>query len=106
MRALLDECVPVPLKHSLTGLDVSTIRDEGWSGKKNGELLTLMGQFQFDVLITVDQNLPFQQNWVTTGIAIIVMKAKTNRMADLVPLVPSVLNAAVTIQPGDLITVN
>jgi PIN like domain len=86
MRILLDECVPRPLRHELPGHDVRTVPEMGWAGKKNGELLQLMAQQAFEVFLTVDQNLRFQQNLSGAGVGIIVLVAPTNRLADLVPL--------------------
>ena len=63
MRILLDECVPRPLRRELPGHDVRTIRDMGWAGRKNGELLGLMARVGFEVLLTVDQNLPTNRTW-------------------------------------------
>jgi hypothetical protein len=60
----------------------------GWSGKKNGELLKLMAQQAFEVFLTVDQNLRFQQNLSGAGVGIIVLVAAMNRLADLQPLIP------------------
>jgi hypothetical protein len=77
----------------------------GWSGKKNGELLKLMAQQAFEVFLTVDQNLRFQQNLSGAGVGIIVLVAATNRLADLLPLIPRVLSAMSSIQPGQLIEV-
>jgi hypothetical protein len=59
----------------------------GWAGKKNGELLQLMGPHRFEVFLTVDQNLRYQQNLRAVGVAVIVLVAATNRMADLVALI-------------------
>jgi len=75
----------------------------GWSGKKNGELLTLMAQQAFEIFLTVDQNLRFQQNLSGAGVGIIVLVAATNRLADLLPLIP--LSAMSSIQPGQLIEI-
>jgi hypothetical protein len=83
MRILLDECVPRPLRRELTGHDVRTIREMGWAGKKNGELLALMAGAGLEVLLTVDQNLRHQQNLAASGVAVVVMVAPTNRLADL-----------------------
>ena len=90
MRILLDECVPRPIRRELTGHVVSTIREMGWAGKKNGELLALMAGAGFEVLLTVDQNLRFQQNHAASDVAVVVMVAPSNRLADLVPLIPAV----------------
>jgi len=69
MRLLLDECVPRPLKRELTGHQVSTVVEMGWSNKRNGELLTLVRAEGFDAFLTVDQNLTFQQNLQAAGVA-------------------------------------
>ena len=87
MRIPLDECVPQPLRHELAGHDVHTIRKMGWAGKKYVELLALMSGAGFEVLLTVDQNLRHQQNLATFGV---VMVVRTNRLAELVPLIPGV----------------
>jgi hypothetical protein len=76
-----------------------------WSGKKNGELLQLMSAGGFEVLLTVDQNLRHQQNLQAAGVAVVVLVAASNRLADLVPLVPSALVALGSIQPGDVVEV-
>ena len=106
MRILLDECVPRPLRRELTGHSVSTIREMGWTGKKNGELLALMAGAGFEVLLTVDQNLRYQQNLAASGAAVVVMVAPSNRLADLVPLIPAVEAALSNIQAGDVVEVH
>ena len=62
MRILLDECVPRPLKREFAGHDVRTVREMGWTGKKNGELIQLLVADGFEAFVTVDQNLSYQQN--------------------------------------------
>jgi hypothetical protein len=105
MRILLDECVPRPLRRELPGHDVCTIREMGWAGKKNGELLALMAGTGFEVLLTVDQNLRHQQNLAASGMAVVMMVASSNRFADLVPLMPAVNAALSSIQAGDLVEI-
>jgi len=105
MRILLDECVPRPLRRELPGHDVRTIREMGWAGKKNGELLALMAGAGFDVLLTVDQNLRYQQNLATAEVAVVVMVALSNRLDDLLPLVPLVDGVLGRIQAGDVVEV-
>ena len=78
----------------------------GWAGKKNGELLALMAGDGFEVLLTVDQNLRYQQNLAASGVAVVVMVAPTNRFKDLKPLVPSVVTALGGIKPGDVVEVD
>lgn len=105
MRILLDECVPRPLKRKLADYDIHTVVEMGWPGKKNGELLRLMNQEGFTVLLTTDQNLRYQQNLEQAGIAIIVLVACSNRLPDLVPLIPETRNALDAIVPGDVIEI-
>ena len=83
MRLLLDECVPRPLKRELAGHDVSTVLERGWSSKRNAELLRLMLTEGFEGFLTVDQNVPFQQNVAASGIAVLVVVARTNRLKEI-----------------------
>ena len=106
MRILLDECVPRPLRREFIGHTVSTIRDMGWAGKKNGELLALMAGAGFEVFLTVDQNLKYQQNLAAAGVAVIVMVAPSNRLPDLIPLLPSLQIALKAILPGEVIEIS
>jgi len=105
MRILLDECVPRPLRRELSGHDVRTVREMGWAGKKNGELLALMAGAGFEVLLTVDQNLRYQQNLTGSAVAVVVMVAPSNRLQDVMPLVPKVEAALTGIQSGDVVEV-
>jgi hypothetical protein len=92
LRVLLDECVDVRLAASLDTVDVRTVADQGWLGISNGKLLALAAP-GFDVFVTVDRNLPFQQHLPKFDIAVILLRAKTNRLDDLVLLVPDLLAA-------------
>jgi hypothetical protein len=105
MRVLLDECVPRRLGRELIGHDVRTVPQEGWSGKKNGELLALMSAAGFEVLLTVDQSIRHQQNLQAASVAVVVMIGASNQLTDLVPLVPDVLAALSAVQPGDAVEV-
>lgn len=105
MRILLDECVPRPLKRELADYEIRTVVEMGWSGKKNGELLRLMNQEGFTILLTTDQNLRYQQNLEQAGVAVAVLVAPSNRLSDLVPLLPDVRNVLSTIAPGEVIEV-
>ncbi len=105
MRVLLDECVPRPLRREFPAHDVRTIREMGWAGKKNGELLALMAGAGFEVLLTVDRSLRYQQNLAAAGVAVVVMVAATNRLADLIPVVPAVEAALAVIRAGDAVEV-
>lgn len=101
MRILLDECVDWRLSREIVGHEVKTARQMGWTATKNGELLALASQ-SFDVFVTVDQNLSFQQNVGTWPIAVIVLKGRTNRLADLVPLMSRFLTALDAARPGTI----
>jgi hypothetical protein len=90
MRVLLDECVDWRLARLILGHDVKTARQMGWDATTNGELLALASA-SFDVFITVDRNLSFQQNLDTLPVAVVVLAAQTNRLADLIPLIPQLL---------------
>ena len=100
MRLFLDECVDWRLSRELTGHDVRTARQTGWTAIENGELLSLASE-QFDVFVTVDRNLAFQQNLGGYAIAVVVLHAATNRLADLKPLMPLLLDAIDRAQPGE-----
>ena len=91
MKILLDESLPVNLADELPGYGVSTVNAEGWTGKKNGELLKLAEE-RFHVFITADQNMQYQVNLMRHKIKIIVLAAPTNRLEDLKPLLPKILN--------------
>jgi len=106
MRLLLDECVPRPFKNDLPGHDVHTVGEMGWSSKRNTELIQLALAHRFECLLTVDQNLEFQQNISSSGIAVIVLVARTNRLKELRPLAPRVLTALATISPGEILRVS
>ena len=87
MKILLDECIDRRLAKEIEGHEVVTVPQAGWAGIQNGELLRL-AQAQFDVFVTVDRNLSFQQHLPQFTIAVIVLQAPTNRLKDLRPLVP------------------
>ena len=90
MRVLLDECLPRRLKRELGGHETRTAPEMGWANKRNGELLTL-AVGQFDVFLTADRNLSYQQDLSSFDIAVIVLVAGSNHLDDLRPLVPRVL---------------
>jgi hypothetical protein len=99
VKVLLDECVDWRLAREIVGHDVKTARQMGWTTIKNGELLALAGG-QFDVFVTVDRNLSFQQNLVSYPIAVIVLRPKTNRLADPKPLAPKLVAVVESARPG------
>lgn len=99
IRILLDECVDWRLSRELTGYTVKTVPQMGWSGFKNGDLLR-QAQERFDVFVTTDQNLSFQQNVPNLKMAVFVLHARSNRIQELVPLVPEILKALSNFKTG------
>jgi len=92
MKILLDESLPRKLRNDFPEMyDIWTVRDKGWLGKKNGELLQLMTEEKFEIFITVDQNLPHQQNIGRFEIVIVVLCAKDNRRQTLGLLIPKLV---------------
>ena len=104
MRLLLDECVPARLRKALPLHQVSTVVIEGWSGVKNGKLLTLAAG-SFDAFVTVDKNLPYQQNTATLPIAVLVLDAVSNELPYLLPLMPALESALAVLVQGSYILV-
>jgi hypothetical protein len=95
----LDECIDWRFARDIVGHDVKTARQMGWTTIQNGALLTLASQ-HFDVFVTLDRNLSFQQNLGNFSIAVLVLSAKTSRLTDLTPLIPNLLVAIESAQPG------
>ena len=104
MRILLDESVPRKLALEFIGHEVQTVQKRGWSGLSNGALLQTASR-DFDVLVTGDQSLEFQQNPATLPIAVIVLVAPNNRLETLRQLLPSALEALKSIRPGQLVKI-
>ena len=91
MKLLLDECIDRRLARELTDHEVKTVSQMGWSGIKDGQLL-ILATAEFDVFITVDRNLSFEQNLPKFDIAVIVLQVLSNRLVDLKPLAPKILS--------------
>ena len=104
MKVFLDECVDWRLMREIVGHEVNTARQLGRTTIKNGALLALASQ-QFDVFVTVDRNLAFQQNLEGLSIAVIVLRARTNRLADLKPLIPDLMAAIESAPAGTVLFV-
>jgi hypothetical protein len=92
VRIFLDECIDWRLARDIAGHDVKTARQMGWTSIKNGELLSLVAG-TFDVFVTVDRNLAFQQNVTDVQVAVIVLRANSNRLDDLRALIPALLGS-------------
>ncbi len=100
MRTLLDENLPRQLKqHFTTNVEAMTVQERGWSGKKNSELLRLAAE-EFDVFLTMDRGVEFQQRVENLAIAILIIRAPSNRFEDLQPLLPEIREALKGIHPG------
>lgn len=102
MKILLDECTPHVLKKLLTGFEIKTVQDQHWSGITNGALLRLAEE-HFDVLITSDQNLKYQQNLAGRQLAIIQLP--TNQVPLVVKLAPKVQATLEKIQTGEFVAI-
>jgi len=104
MKILIDECLPRKLKNALPEHEVKTVPEAGWAGKKNGELLLLMVG-TFDVFITIDSNLEYQQQLQSLSVSFVVLSAKNNKLDTLMPLMPAVRKALQTLQPGQVVII-
>lgn len=106
MNLLLDECVPRRLKRkfSTENHSCSTVQEAGFAGKTNGELLRL-AQGRFQVLVTLDKGLPYQQNLAKTNISVLLIRARSNRIDDVLPHIPDCLAALRSIGPGQVVYV-
>lgn len=99
MKLLLDECVDRRLAREIVNHEVQTVPQMGWAGLKDNQLLVFAAA-EFDVFITVDRNLSFQQDLFKFDIAVIVLHASSNRLADLKPLIPGILAVLDTAAKG------
>ncbi len=104
MRILLDENLPRKLAAYLIGHECHTVVECGWSGKKNGDLLAQADSL-FDLLLTLDKSLPYQQNLNTKRIAVLIVRVHSNRIQDLLPVIPECLAVVESIQPGQVVRI-
>ena len=106
MRLLIDECVPRKVKFLFAdgGHECEMVRDAGFSGKENGELLDLAEE-RFDVLVTIDKNIRHQQNMTSRKIAILIIRPALNDLDDIRPHVPHALVVLQTLKPGQMIEI-
>ena len=105
MRLLLDESVPVRLRHYMLGHEVLTAVEMGWSGVKNGRLLELAATNNFEAFITVDKNLPYQQNLAKLPIAVFVLDALSNEIHALQPLLSKLEIEMASLKPNTLVLI-
>lgn len=104
MRVLLDECVPRQLRREFPGHVVKTVAEMAWSGTTNTALLRLAAA-EFEVFLTVDQGIPYQQNLPGLNLALRIVRAPGNDINDLRPMMPEVLRILETIQPSQVVHV-
>src|SRR6266852_1469485 len=105
MRILIDECVDERFRHYLPDHDCQTARHAGLAGLENGALLSAAEAAKFDVFLTVDQGIEYQQNLRDRTIAVVVFRAKSNRLKDLLSLLPRGRAQIDTIQPGQILKI-
>lgn len=101
MRVLLDSCVPQRLRHAIPGHQVETATFAGLDGATDSQLLEAMSG-RFDVLVTVDRGIPWQQDMRGRSVAVVVLISPSNRLSDLLSLVPALVDALSRIGPGDV----
>lgn len=106
MKILIDECVPVGLKGHLSalGYECQSVREVGLAAKKNGELLAL-AEGRWNVLVTSDRKIKYQQNIADLNISILILCANSNRMADLLPLMPACAQVLLSLRAGEIVEV-
>jgi hypothetical protein len=105
MRLLLDENLPKDLAGALTGHEVASVVGLGWAGTRNGELLRRSGAAGYFAIITMDSNMPFQQDPAKLPLAIVVLKARSNAMRHLGPMGPAILDAVRVLEPRTIVVV-
>ncbi len=105
-RVLLDECVPRKLRDHLSGVECQTVPEVGLAGKKNGELLSLAEKAGFDVFLTVDRGIEYEQNLKHRSIAILIVQSRSSRLDDLMTQKDRILKALASIQSGCLVKID
>ena len=105
MRILLDECLPRRLQEAFgSDHEVTTVPEHGWAGTKNGELLELAAA-EFDVFVTVDTGLAHQQNLGSSSLTLVLLRARNNRLASLLPLIPAVRQQLAVAPRGEILRI-
>jgi predicted nuclease of predicted toxin-antitoxin system len=105
MRVLLDECVPRQLRRDLEGFEIKTVKDMGWTGVKNGALLTIASN-EFDAVFTVDRGMEQAHNRLGARLGLVILAANTTDPVKLKPLMSRVRAALQAIQPGEIVRVD
>jgi len=105
VRVLFDESMPRPLRRKLSNHQVSTVQEMGWGGTKNGVLLRLAANSGFDVLLTTDQSIPYQQDISSLAIAVVVLAVGGDSIDVLTPVVPQILTVLASMPEAGTVTV-
>ena len=105
MKVLLDECLPKDFCKSLPEHECHTARRAGFGGKTNGDLLTAAELAGFNVLITVDKSIPYQQSLAARKLAVVILWALSNDLEDLLPLATACIRALRSIKPGQVLRI-
>jgi len=105
MRLLLDECIDEGLRHYFAGHDCRTCRYAGLAGLANGALLAAADLAGFEAPITVDRNMPHRQSLRGRSISLVVLRARTTNLDDLLVLLPDVLKALEILRPGEVVRI-
>lgn len=106
MKILIDENLPIKLKNKINGYEIFTVRDMKWNGLKNGELLRTAINEHFDVFITTDKNIQYQQNIDKLNIALIVLDVKLLKWDFVQPLIPKILKTLSNIKKNNVYIIN
>ncbi len=106
MKILLDECATRKLKPFLAEYEVYTVAECGWSGIKNGKLMGLCREHAFDVLVTIDKNMVFQQHLKDLPICIIVLNTTTSKLEELVTFLPALKSMLSSLEPSKAYVIN
>jgi predicted nuclease of predicted toxin-antitoxin system len=105
MKILLDECLPLDLRHSFPNHDAHSAEWAGFKGRKNGDLLLVAEAAGYEVLVTVDHGIPRQERPADRKLSVILIRSRTNQIEDLLPLVGAILNALKAIAPGQILSI-
>lgn len=105
MKILLDENIPHDMRHFLTGYDVFTVAYMGWSSIENGALLEKAADEGFDVMITKDSGVEYEQHLPTLPVAVVILRAKTNKLDDIRPLLPELMMALANLESKKVVHV-
>jgi len=100
MKILLDECVTKSVRNHLVGLEVLTVREQGWLGFKNGTLMSHASNSGFNIFLTIDKNLQYQQNISDYKLAVVILDSPSSKIEKLLPFVTEFLNKLADFQPG------